>query len=155
MTLDASKLANALQDLSDHPGADRTACAQKWAQAVGHYFQTVQLAAVVPASSTVSAAQGALSNALDTAFKVRSRQALASSMEAAFSAFAATVATGMAPLYTAVPPVGQVGFDQLFTPPFARSHQAAAQKLSAAIHAWALTGSATLTAPPHTPATWI
>lgn len=135
MTLALSGLQSDLQALATSPGATIAACAQAWADAMKSYAS-----AVVPASATVNAAATTLKTALEGAF---AQPAAAPAMETAFAAFAATVGTGMAPAFVAVPPPAPVGFAALFAGTFPASHAAAATALSAKINTWMKTGTST------------
>jgi hypothetical protein len=135
MPLSAPGLQSDLESLFASPPATVAECGQAWADAVGAYAS-----GVVPASTTVSAAQATLAGALASAFGTEDA---ASPMDAAFQAFATTVGTGMAPAFVATPPPSPVGFATLFAPPFPETHAAAAQKYATAIDTWARTGTAT------------
>lgn len=97
-------------------------------------------AAIIPASTTISAAASTLSGALNTAFAT---EAAAAAMESAFAAFAVTVGGGMAPAFVATPPPAPVGFATLLVPPFPETHEAGATAMKNAIDAWMKTGTAT------------
>jgi hypothetical protein len=145
MTLSAAALKSAIQGVGNQ--ATIAAAAAAWAGAVGAYA-----AGVVPASTTVAAAQAALQTALASAFA--QRPSAAGAMETAFAAFALTISGGMAGAgFTATPPAGEVGFADLFDPPTDDAEQAA-EDLANAIHAWMTTGSAALIAPPNTVSPW-
>ena len=133
---------------ADYP-ASRAECAQAWADAMKAYAT-----GVVPPSATVAAAAPALEAALFSAFALTSRNDLASALEAAFGTFALTVASGMAPTNTGVPPAGLVGFLGLFSQPYATTRHEGVVRVANAIDAWMRTGTATLVAPPYTVVTW-
>jgi hypothetical protein len=83
--------------------------------------------------------------------------ATVASVEAAFTGFAATVGAGMAPTFVGAPPPAPVGFALEFAKPpaaWAATHEAAATLWAARIHAWMITGKATLAVPPNTQTPW-
>src|SRR5690606_15765077 len=121
--------------------ATRTACAQAWADALEAYAT-----AIVPPSTTVTAAAAALATALDGAFAQPSALA---AMETAFAAFAGAVGGGMAG-YTPTPPPAPVGFASLVAGGNVDSHEDAAANWADLIDAWMTTGLSTLIAPPNT-----
>jgi branched-subunit amino acid ABC-type transport system permease component len=143
MPLEAATLKSDLASIAANPPATVPECAQAWADAVGAYAS-----GVAPPSTTVEAAKGALAGALATAF---GSPAAAPGMDAAITAFAVTVAGGMLPLYTGVPPSGPVGFAAQFAGPMPETHADAGEQVGGLIHDWMTTGSATLVAPPNTP----
>lgn len=106
MALNKAALSQALADLNEglqsDPPTTTSQCAAGWSGAMSQYA-----AGVVPASSAVAAASSALESALAAAFE--SEDGL-NQMESAFASFAATVAGGMAPAFTATPPPAAVGF---------------------------------------------
>jgi hypothetical protein len=118
---------------ADYP-ATRTLCANAWGDAIQAWAATV-----VPASTTVTAATATLKTALDAAFAAPSA---AAGMETAMTAFALTVAGGMAPAFIAVPPPAPVGFAAQFASN-ATTRQLGVDKVANALQAWALTGLAT------------
>lgn len=147
MPLAASALESAIAALTgDNSPASQAAAAQAWADAAQAMF-----AGVVPASTTVAAAAATLKTALEAAFGATS--GLDSALELAFATFATTIAGGMLPLYTGVPPAGPVGFVAMLSSN-RPSLAAFAADLAAALDTWAKTGTATLVAPPNTPVTW-
>lgn len=147
MPLVAASLANALQSEFAAPPATSAQCAQAWADAVSSYA-----AAIVPPSTTVSAAASALAGALAGAF---ASPAAAPGMESAFAAFAASVGAGMAAAgFSAVPPPAPVGFAQQFAGAKPETHTQAAQAIATLIDTWMRTGVAVLIAPPNTPQPW-
>lgn len=135
MPLNAPGLQADLESLFADPPATTAECGQAWADAVGAYAS-----GIVPASTTVAAAQATLAGALTSAFDSGDA---ASPMDAAFTAFATTVGTGMAPAFVAAPPPSPVGFATLFAPPFPGTHAEAASKFATAIDTWCRTGTAT------------
>jgi hypothetical protein len=145
-----SSLESSLQDLFTKPPFAEADVAQAWADAMNGYAT-----AVTPPSTTVASAAASLATAL-TGFSVAGQAA--SKLEAAFTTFGGTVGGGMAPTYTGVGPLGQVGFATIFANPSA-SPSARAQDLADAIDTWMQTGKATLSAPPNTPfpphGTWV
>lgn len=137
MPLLQSTLSNTLQDLFSDPPETAAACAQKWAEAMRDYAMPI-----VPPSTTVVAATSVLASTLTPVFETSlSAATTAAAMEAAWAVFAVTVGAGMAPGFTATPPLGLVGFVGLFS---ARplTHEEAAQSFSLAIHLWMVTGTA-------------
>lgn len=133
---------------ADYP-TTRAECAQAWAAAVGDWA-----AAIVPASTTVSAAQSTLEAALLGAFGGPDAATVATAMDAAFLAFATTLAGGMAGAgFAGVPPPAPVGFAALFATPAATRVDGVA-KVATRLQAWMITGTATLIAPPNTPIIW-
>lgn len=129
--------------------ATRAAAAQAWADAVQAMF-----AAVVPPSTTVTAAAGTLKTALEAAFGNTDAATTAADLESAFTTFATTVSGGMLPAYTGVPPPGPVGFLGLLSSNKDSLAQAAADWADA-LDTWAKTGTATLVAPPNTLVNWL
>jgi len=148
MPLVAAALNDALEEVFSAPGATAADCATQWADALGSY-----VSGIVPASTTVAAAQAALATALTAAFAGTDPVTTTVAMDAAFAAFAATVGGGMA-TFTPTPPAGPVGFGDLLVPPFAETSPDAAAAVATKVHAWLTTGVATLIAPPFTVLTW-
>jgi len=142
MPLNKAALQTSLTNLMTTHGATTLACAGLWASAFGSYAS-----GVVPSSTTVSAAQTTLQAALAAAFATPSALA---AMDAAFTAAAATIAGGMAPTYTGVPPPAPIGWAVLLAAPYPATAAAAAAKVATAIDTWMRTGSATLVATPNT-----
>ena len=151
MPLNPASLQSSLQSLfaspplAASPSLTRAACAQAWANAINGYA-----AAIVPASTTVAAGVAALSSSLASAFAAPSA---ASAFDAAFAAFAVTVAGGMLPLFTGVPPPATLNIASLLgsSQP---THAAAAAAFSSLIDAWFRTGTGVLVAPPNTVVPW-
>lgn len=135
MPLATATLQSALQSTFSSPGATIADCSSLWANAIGTYF-----APVAPPSLTVAAAQATLQTQLAAAFAL---PAAASAMDAACTAFAATVGAGMLPAFVAVPPPAPVNWLALFAEPYPTTHAEAAQKISSALDTWARTGTAT------------
>lgn len=149
MPLNASAFESGLAALTGGGSpASRAEAAQAWADAVQAMF-----AGVIPASTTVAAAAATLKTALESAFAGTVGATFAANLESAFSAFAGTVAGGMLPTYTGVPPVGPVGFAGLCSSNKSSLAQAAADWADA-LDTWAKTGTATLVAPPNTLVNW-
>lgn len=146
MPLVVSVLSNALASNFAAPAADAGGCGQQWADAVKAYA-----AGLVPPSTALDAAAATLAGALGGAFASPSA---IGGMESAFAAFGATLAAGMAPTFTGVPPSGPVGFADQFGGPAPETHGAAAGAIAGRIDAWMKTGSATLVAPPNTTTPW-
>lgn len=148
MALNKPAFKTQLIQLAQAPAADIAGCAAQWAAAVATYFM-----AIVPLTTTVSAAQATLQSALAAAFAGTDPASVAAQMEAAFLACATTIGGGMAG-YVPTPPVTPIGFAQLFTPPYPETHDAAAEELSSAVHTWAQTGFSTLAVAPFTVVPW-
>jgi hypothetical protein len=64
-------------------------------------------------------------------------------MDAAMTAFAATVGAGMAPAFVAVPPPAPVNFALLFAEPYPATAAEFGQRVGSAIDVWMRTGTAT------------
>lgn len=145
MPLNLASLQSSLESLFSSPGPSAAACAQAWADAVQGYA-----AAVVPPSTTVAAGIPALASSLASAFGSPSA---APGFDAAFAAFAVTVAGGMLPTFTGVPPPAPLNIASLLgvTRP---SHAAAAAAFAALIDAWFRTGTGVLVVPPNTVVPW-
>lgn len=134
MALDDAELETQIEALAADPPPTIAECATAWADALEAHFS-----AVVPASTTVSAARATLETALAAAF---ASPAAAPGMEAAFAAFATTVGGGMAPAFVATPPPAPVGFAaQFLVQP--TTHAEAAAAIASLVGTWARTGSAT------------
>lgn len=145
MPLNLASLQSSLEELFSHPPATGAECAQAWADAVNGYA-----AAIVPPSTTVAAGIPTLASALQTAF---SSPSAAAGFDAAFAAFATTVASGMLPTFTGVPPPAPLNIAAQLTVP-QETHAAAAAAFAALLDAWFRTGTATLVAPPNTLVPW-
>jgi hypothetical protein len=152
MPLNAASLQSSLESLFAAPpsgggsvAGSRAACAQAWADAINGYA-----ASIVPASTTLAAAVAALSSSLASAFAAPSA---AAPFDAAFAACAVTVAAGMLPLFTGVPPPAPLGIASLLagTQP---THAAAAAAFASLIDTWFRTGTGVLVAPPNTVVPW-
>lgn len=145
MSLDTAGLQSDLLALFQAPPATALGCGTAWGDALEAYAS-----GVVPASTTVSAAAVTLRSSLAAAFATPAAAAL---FDAAFAAFAVTVAAGMLPLFTGVPPAAPLGVAALLvlTQP---THAAAAAVFAGLIDTWMRTGSATLVAPPNTVLPW-
>jgi hypothetical protein len=145
MPLNPASLQSALASLFASPPASRSACAQAWADAIQGYA-----AAIVPPSTTVAAGAPALKSALEAAFASPSA---APGFDAAFSSFGATVAGGMLPTFTGVPPPAplNIAAQLASTQP---THAVAAAAFAALIDAWFRTGTGVLVAPPNTVVPW-
>jgi hypothetical protein len=146
MPVNSSGLSGALASNFASPAADAAGCAKQWADAMRDYAS-----GVVPPSLNVKTAAAALESGLSSAFAAPSAIA---GMEQAFAAFAASLALGMAPTFTGVPPPGPVGFAAQFGGPAPETHGAAAGAIAGRIDAWFKTGTATLMAPPNTISNW-
>lgn len=145
MPLNPASLQSSLESLFAAPPATRAACAQAWADAVNGYA-----ASIVPASTTVAAAVATLAGSLASAFAAPSA---ASPFDAAFAACAVTIAAGMLPLFTGVPPPAPLNIASLLgsSQP---SHAAAAAAFASLIDTWFRTGTGVLVAPPNTVVPW-
>lgn len=145
MPLDPDGLQDALEDFFAEPSvvlkpdgtadipASQAACANEWGAIMADYA-----ADIAPPSTTVSAAAATLASSLAAAFAT---PAAAAAVDAAFSAFAATVGTGMAPSFVATPPAAPPGFaTQLLTSQ--PTHAAAAAAFATLIDTWMKTGTA-------------
>lgn len=144
MPLDTASLQSALETLFAEPPTTAEACAQAWADAVEGYASDV-----VPASTSVSAASAALTGALTAAF---GSETTAADFDAAFLAFATTLATGMGPDFAGVPPAAPLGVATLLAAA-QPTHEAAAAAFSQHLDLWFKTGSAT-SVPPGVTLTW-
>jgi hypothetical protein len=148
MALVSAGLQSGLLNLMTTPGATPAAAAALWAAAFGSYA-----AGVVPTSTTVAAAQATLQIALAAAFALPSATA---AMDTAFQAAALTIAGGMAAGgFTGTPPGSVVGWATLLVAPYSATNALAAAKIANRIHAWMLTGTTVLVAPPNTPGVWL
>jgi len=145
MPLNTASLQSALASLFASPPASAAACAQAWADAIQGYS-----AAIVPPSTTVAAAAPTLKSALQAAFGSPSA---APGFDAAFAAFAVTVAGGMLPTFTGVPPPAPLGIASLLAAP-QPTHATAAAAFAALIDPWFRTGTGVLVAPPNTVVPW-
>lgn len=145
MPLNPSSLQSSLEALFSAPPPTAAECAQEWADAIQSYA-----ASIVPASTTVAAGAAAMVGALTSAFGSPSA---AAGFDAAFTSFAATVATGMLPAFAGVPPAAPLSVASLLAGS-QPTHAAAAAAFTSLIDAWMKTGTATLVAPPNTPVTW-
>jgi hypothetical protein len=146
MPLDVSALSSGLAECFAHPAADAAGCAGQWADAAQAYAS-----GIVPPSTTVNAAAEALEGALAGAF---ASPAAIPVMESAFAAFAVSIASGMAPLFTGAPPSGPVGFAGQFAGPAPETHGEAAGAIASLIDTWMKSGTATLVALPNTVTSW-
>lgn len=141
MPLATPILQSALEQLFAEPPLLVAECAEAWAQAMADYA-----AGVVPPSTTVSAAAASLATALAAAFAT---PVAAPGVDAAFTAFAATVSAGMLPAFAGTPPPAPLGIAALLAAS-QPTHAAAAAAFSAQIDLWMRSGSAVLVAPPFT-----
>lgn len=145
MPLNPAFLQSDLQTLFEDPPPTAADCAQAWASAIQGYAS-----GIVPASTTVAAAASALVASLQSAFESPSA---GSSFDAALATFAATVGTGMLPLYTGTPPAAPLNITSLLSSP-RNTHAQAAADFTTWIDLWMKTGIGTLVAPPNTPQPW-
>jgi len=145
MPLNPASLQSSLEALFADPPLARADCAQAWADAINGYA-----AGIVPPSTTVAAGIPTLASALASAFAA---PAAASPFDAAFAAFAVTVAGGMLPAFTGVPPAAPLNIASLLAGS-QPTHAAAAAAFASLIDAWFRTGLGTLVAPPFTVVPW-
>lgn len=145
MPLNLASLQSSLQSLFAEPPPSAAECAQAWADAVQGYA-----AGIVPPSTTVAAGIPALASALQSAFGA---PAAAPGFDAAFAAFAVTVAGGMLPAFTGVPPPAPLGIAAQLAVT-APTHAAGATAFAALIDTWMRTGTGVLVAPPNTVVPW-
>lgn len=131
MALNPDGAKSTLGDLFKSPVGDEATARAAWADAI----ETL-CAGIVPASTTVTAAATALEADLAGFNEPSAAQA---SLEAALVTFAAEVGAGMAPAFTATPPVAPVGI----TFPTEDDAQAAADAIIDTINTWLQTGTAT------------
>lgn len=136
MPVNPAALASTLAGNFANPGDSFAACAQQWSDAMVAYAS-----AVVPPSTTVTAAGQALRSALTSAFAIPGGALPA--MDPAFTTFAASVGAGMAAAgFVGAPPPSPVGFASL-AGTLSPTHAAAAAVVSGKIQAWFVTGTAT------------
>lgn len=145
MPLNLASLQSSLESLFSNPPAAAAACAQAWADAINGYA-----ASIVPASTTVAAGASTLASSLASAFASPSA---APPFDAAFTAFATTVAGGMLPAFTGVPPAAPLNVASLLSGS-QPTHAAAAAAFASLIDAWFRTGQGVLVAPPNTVVPW-
>lgn len=145
MPLNTAGLQSDLEALFADAPATAAECAQAWADAAEAWAS-----GIVPPSTTVTAAKGALAASLAGAFAT---PAAAPLMETAFLTFATAVGLGMAG-YAPVPPPAPIGLAVQFAGPKPPTHAAAAQQIGTLIDTWMKTGTATLLAPPFTVVPW-
>jgi len=126
--------------------ADIIEAAEMWADVADALLQTV-----IPPSTTAAAARTAFIGVLSAASPQLGNGA--SLLDAAFTAYAATLAGGMAPLYAGVPPAAPPGLAALLVAPTPNA-QAVAAQIAGLLAPWAITGQATLVAPPFTVSPW-
>lgn len=131
MALNPSGAKTTLGNLFSNPVEDEASAIVEWGGAI----ETLTTA-VVPASTTVAAAAATLETAL---VGFNASNAAQAKLESALVTFAATVGTGMAPAFTATPPVAPVGI----TFPEEDDAQTAADAIIDTINTWLKTGTAT------------
>jgi hypothetical protein len=137
--LNDSGLKGGLQELFEDAAKPRsvapfdTAMAKGWAAAM-----KTHATAVVPMSTTVSAAAEKLGGAL-AGFAVAGKAA--ETLENAFKDFGDDVAKGMTPAFKGVGPAGKVGFSDVFSSTY-KTAAAAADALTGKIDSWMKTGKA-------------
>lgn len=130
MALNPTGAKTTLGSLFSNPASTETAARAEWKSAI----QTLA-AAVVPASTTVASAATTLETAI---IGFNATDAALGSLEAALVTFAATVGTGMAPAFTATPPVAPVGLSF----PTEDDAQDAADAIIDTLNTWLKTGTA-------------
>lgn len=145
MPLNGPGMKSALQSGFSAGYTSYAAAGNGWGNAV----QT-GTASIVPPSTTVAAAVATLKTALTSAFAAPNS---IPAMTTAFTAFATTVAAGMLPTYTGVPPAAPINFASVFGSTYT-NHSDPAQAISDLIVNWLKTGTATLVAPPNTVIPW-
>lgn len=133
MALNRIGLEENLLELFQTPPGTTEDCASAWASIIEEYVQLV-----IPVSTTVATARASLETALYAAFTGGNA---AADMETAFTAFAASVASGMAPAFTSTPPTSIMGWETSFSTTVA-THAEAATKYADLIHNWVILGTA-------------
>lgn len=118
--------------------ASRSACAQKWADAMQKYLSSAG-SVLTPTSASITTALATFKSSLASAFATGSA---ATAVDTAFATLAATVGSGMAPAFVATPPAGNPGFAANITTTEA-SHASAAASWATRIDTWIKTGTAT------------
>lgn len=118
--------------------ASRSACAQKWADAMQKYLSSAG-SVLTPASTSITTSLATFKTSLASAFATASA---AAAVDTAFATLAASIGTGMAPAFVATPPAGTPGFAANITTTEA-SHASAAASWADRIHTWIKTGTAT------------
>ena len=114
--------------------ANSIAAAVNWMTAIDNYAQSV-----IPVSTTAAAAKTAAIAILSAPAPGAFFPALIS----ALTTYATTLATGMAPAFTAVPPPAPISFATLLALPLNASVSARVSLIAGLIDTWFLTGSAT------------
>jgi hypothetical protein len=145
MPLDTAGLQSSLLDLFAAPPTAGADCAQAWADIIEAYCTSI-----VPPSTTVAAGAPTLASSLAAAFASPSAAAL---FDSAFAAFAVTVAGGMLPTFTGVPPPAPLNIASLLATS-QPTHAAAAAAFASLIDSWFRTGTGVLVAPPNTVLPW-
>ena len=147
--------------LTGIPGAQERAyptsaeeAARQWAHAALNW-----MVGVVPPSTQVAAAAQQLEGMLVGIFRQQQQPGAphnsGAQIDAAFQAFGATIALGMLPAYTAIPPPSPPGFAQAaLRGSYARTRAEGVQQIASMLQRWAAMGTATLVAPPFTPVVW-
>lgn len=164
MPFDKSKLKDPLASLFAGPSADVNTgadeCAQAWADAIDDYMGDITPPIAGAGTALAAAAKGALQVSLAAAYKVtpQAKETTATSLEAAFVTYGASIGAAIAAsaTHTPVPPAQPVGWLSLFDSLATQepSHEDAAAAYADAIHDWAVSGTATLNAPPATTLNW-
>lgn len=126
--------------------ASRQAAAAEWADAVEAW-----ISGITPPSTTIHVARTSLEIALASAFGTHNA---GPAMDAAFQSFGTLVAAGMLPSFAAVPPPAPVGFASALFAEKPATRQAGVDLIASALQSWALSGLATLVAPPNTVVPW-
>lgn len=153
MPLLPASLNTDLLSLFQEPPEGFTGCANAWGDAIQTYA-----AAILPLSTTVTAAVATLKPALAAAFEAGSQDptgtVLAVQLELAFIPFALTIAAGMLPIYTGIPPVLPMGWATALSSGIPITHADAASKYSDLIDTWMKTGMATRILTPFDTVNW-
>jgi len=132
LPLNPSSLQSALDALFSNPPPTRAGCAQAWADAIQGYA-----IAIVPPSSTVAAACATLKTALESAFALPNA---AAAFDAAFTACAAAIASGMVAPFLSTPPPAPLGIAAQLAV-IQSTHAAAAAAFTSRIDLWFRTGA--------------
>lgn len=147
-----SQVANAILLITAPPTPedfpkDAADAATKWGDVAD-----VLLSAVIPVSATASAGRSAFVGVLSAVTPLPPTGIIL--LKAAFAAYAAALAGGMAAGgYTGVPPPAPPLIETVLIAPVPDA-AVAANALAALLVAWAKTGTAILIAPPNTPLVW-
>lgn len=119
----------------------------KWAD-----IADMLLSTVAPPSTTFIPARTAFIGVLSAATNLNPIAPIL--LDAAFMAYAGTLAGGMVPAFTGVPPVSPPGLAGILVAPVSDA-VIVASNISTALTIWAHTGSATMNATPFTTLLWV